>query len=312
MAKRRVTARTDGSERVPIVRWPFPGIDAWVIRGRHTINRGPAGSGDGDMHYNVEMGIVVSGIHEERYADQCLRLKPGEAWLVGVWETHRGISHQPPTETVVLGIWPDVLTRFRMPGMDPVDWLSPFVAPVAIRPRVPPESRDEMLVLARRLAAVIDGPDDASRQPRLLLLTLEVLLLLCQDWSSPRDSSPTRESWDLVTRTMRVVSESKVPLSVPQVAAAVGMSRSRFDRGFRRAMGMPFGQFALRNRLSQAAGQLRSSGERIKEIAVANGFVDASHFNHLFQAHYGCTPGAYRAPRRQHDSVSHPGASRRS
>ena len=47
-------------------------------------------------------------------------------------------------------------------------------------------------------------------------------------------------------------------------------------------------------RLKFAAGKLRITSFRIKEIAQMSGFISSSHFCTVFQEKYGMTPGDYR------------------
>ncbi len=83
-------------------------------------------------------------------------------------------------------------------------------------------------------------------------------------------------------------------VGVSDGAAACGMSVSRFCVVFKEAMGVSFGQFALRARAASAAHLLLRTELGVHEIAPKVGFTDASHLHHTFMHVYGCSPGVYR------------------
>ena len=47
--------------------------------------------------------------------------------------------------------------------------------------------------------------------------------------------------------------------------------------------------------MKQAAGLLRSTRLPVRDIALAAGYHNSSHFYHLFQRHFGVSPATYRA-----------------
>lgn len=79
------------------------------------------------------------------------------------------------------------------------------------------------------------------------------------------------------------------PLSVEEMAVAVGDSPWQFIRRFRRVMGMTPYAFRLACRLSQVRQLLRQDETAAGAAAVA-GFVDQSHMHKLFRRHHGLTP----------------------
>ena len=73
------------------------------------------------------------------------------------------------------------------------------------------------------------------------------------------------------------------------------MSPFHFLRVYRRVTGQTPHRHVLATRLRHAAQQLRTSRDRIADIALAVGFGDLSHFNASFLQHFRVSPGAYRA-----------------
>lgn len=83
-------------------------------------------------------------------------------------------------------------------------------------------------------------------------------------------------------------------LTVRQAAAMCGFSDSHFMKLFRELTGASFAQYVKRLRLEAAADRLRSTGQRIGEVAEAVGFRNLSYFTRAFETQYGVSPTAYR------------------
>ncbi|MBA1202649.1 AraC family transcriptional regulator [Pseudomonas capeferrum] len=82
-------------------------------------------------------------------------------------------------------------------------------------------------------------------------------------------------------------------LTVENLAASAGLGRYQLIRGFRAATGMTPHAYLLNARINRARGWLRE-GLELAEIAYRLGFADQSHFQRVFKAHAGVTPGHYR------------------
>ncbi|MCM2294619.1 AraC family transcriptional regulator [Allorhizobium sp. BGMRC 0089] len=83
-------------------------------------------------------------------------------------------------------------------------------------------------------------------------------------------------------------------ISIAEVAAACGLSRSYFIRAFRETLGETPHRWLLRQRLERASDLVRHSDRSLAEVALACGFADQSHFNRHFRMLYGMTPGQMR------------------
>ncbi|WP_300659050.1 helix-turn-helix transcriptional regulator [uncultured Acetatifactor sp.] len=60
-------------------------------------------------------------------------------------------------------------------------------------------------------------------------------------------------------------------------------------------MGVSFQEYLQDIRMKQAAGLLRSTRLPVRDIALAAGYHNSSHFHHLFQRHFGMSPADFRA-----------------
>ena len=94
------------------------------------------------------------------------------------------------------------------------------------------------------------------------------------------------------------------PLSVPEIAAATGLSQRQLVRQFDKVMGCSVVQFSLLMRLQHARVLLISTALGIREISTASGFNSLSHFDFAFKKCFGQQPGNYRAT--WHENAAEP------
>lgn len=85
------------------------------------------------------------------------------------------------------------------------------------------------------------------------------------------------------------------PLDLESLARVAAVSRFRFSRMFKLAVGESPHRHVVALRLERAARLLSSTPLRLADVAAACGFADQAHMTRLFRARYGATPGAYRA-----------------
>lgn len=84
------------------------------------------------------------------------------------------------------------------------------------------------------------------------------------------------------------------PLGQEHLASYVGMSRRQLERLFRKHLGRTPAQYYLELRLERARHLLYQTDLPIMSIAVACGFVSASHFSTCYRQMYGRTPRGER------------------
>lgn len=82
--------------------------------------------------------------------------------------------------------------------------------------------------------------------------------------------------------------------SVPELAAAVGMSRSAFAARFSRLVGEAPIAYLIRWRIQKAAVMLRTAQGSVEEIATRIGYDSVGAFSKAFKRAMGVSPGAYR------------------
>ncbi len=266
---------------------------------------------DYDMHYGVELGVVMSGRMRRHWRTWQTQLAPGQVWYCGIWERHGWEVVEAPCEHLVLVILPEALLGPGLPMAHQDDLLAPFRVAPEQRPRSEAATRQEVLGLAQQIVARLaphpagdplsirlSGASNEGDQLWLRLLAIELLLLLQQGWTAPAAGGGRGEGLDSFSGAADLVFSTRQMVTTAGAAAACGMSASAFSRSFKRLTGLSFAKFALRHRLSGAAAQLLGTHDTLKAIAEDWGFTDDSHFHRCFVRHYGCSPGAYRGKRR--------------
>lgn len=86
------------------------------------------------------------------------------------------------------------------------------------------------------------------------------------------------------------------PASREQLAAAAGISVRQLERLFATHLGATLGGHYASIRLDRAQSLLRQTALPVLEIAVACGFVSASHFSRSYKARFGRAPRVERSP----------------
>ena len=89
---------------------------------------------------------------------------------------------------------------------------------------------------------------------------------------------------------------------VPELAALVGLSPSRFAHLFRDEVGMPPGRYLHRLRMQRARVLLERTFLSVRDVMRQVGFRDPSHFARDFRRYHGVAPSAVRG------RANHPGA----
>ncbi|MEM9732316.1 MAG: GlxA family transcriptional regulator [Pseudomonadota bacterium] len=87
------------------------------------------------------------------------------------------------------------------------------------------------------------------------------------------------------------------PLTLVEIADHAGLSRRQIERLFRHHMGRSPARYYLEIRLDRARHLLLQSSLPVVEVAVACGFVSASHFSKCYRELYGRSPQQERADR---------------
>lgn len=103
------------------------------------------------------------------------------------------------------------------------------------------------------------------------------------------------ETHPLIRKAVALMQETIAePLTMPEVAAAVGTSQRQLERLFRDEMGCSAVRFGLLLRLQSARVLLTSTSLSIREVSAACGFNTLSYFSQAFMRSFGRRPSEYR------------------
>jgi LacI family transcriptional regulator len=83
-------------------------------------------------------------------------------------------------------------------------------------------------------------------------------------------------------------------LQVPEVAAAIHVSRSTLERKFQQVLGRTVHAEIQRVRLDRARQLVTTTNLPLKQVAIAAGFRHVPYMTSMFRRHYGCTPAKWR------------------
>ena len=147
-------------------------------------------------------------------------------------------------------------------------------------------------IFAEKLKALKDAVDSPGvvNSARSYLFLLELSELIGKDIS-------TRTS--LMKAIAMLEANFQENLEIPAIAAHAGVSESTLRRLFKTEMHCSPLDYLNSVRLKFAAGKLRRTNLRIKEISIMSGFSSSARFCTVFQEKYGISPGDFRKRERQ-------------
>jgi len=271
-----------------------------------------------DVHFGLEMGIVLKGKIRRHYKNYSRIIGPGQVWFCGMWEPHGAEVIEAPYESILLIVWPPTLGQLRLAAAPGIDWLAPFTSNPFDRPQVTLSDKKALLEQAYRLTRLVKAASSAEKdqtQPnpslppvtryqastpvdnaRVLVGLMNILTMVLRNYShSGQEHIGTRPVyWDKLNRATRLVYGSRRFVSVARAAQECGLNRTIFCRLFKKWMGMNFADFAVNFRFKQSVDLLLGGDDPVKTVARQWGFTDHSHYNRIFRKYYGCSPSEFR------------------
>lgn len=256
------------------------------------------GRGQFDMHYEVELGIVVSGKFVRKHADWEHLFTEGDVWCNSIWEPHGTEITGIPIELLMFHIYPPTLAQMHFPEFDRINWLSIFTRPIEQRITSltkNPELPLKIAHLAINMMKAQQEHPDPLYNLKVRQMMLEMLIAIAEENPVSRNKEFAPHSdYRKINKAIELVFSSNRLVTFEEAVGVSGINRTQFARTFKEFMGMSFAKFALRYRLEGAAEDLRYTSLAVKEIAAKWGFTDSSHFLRHFARNYHATPESYR------------------
>ena len=129
-------------------------------------------------------------------------------------------------------------------------------------------------------------------------------------------SQPARLAhWQVEKVRRHIETHLAEELTVPALAALLGLSAGYFSRAFRASLSASPHAYVLQRRLARAQAMMLHSSLGLSEIALECGFCDQPHLTKRFQRALGTSPAAWRrqapatAPRHSAEAILHGAAS---
>lgn len=248
-----------------------------------------------DMHYPIEIGIVISGEMIRYYQHSKMRLRKGQIWFCGIWEPHGYEVCRSPCEAIFIVIMPQFLAQMQFSELGPFNWLAPFMVSPEQRPQVTFANSKQVYSLFQQISDTCCEMLVPSKMIVAKLLMLLLLETIQSNWKDGNgDIFVQQTAFNPLSASLRMLFNSEMPVTTQQAAQVCCLSIKTFEKIFKEAMGISFSQFGLRYRLNAAARDIVTTLEPLKAIAFKRGFSDSSHLCRLFLQHYHCTPTQYK------------------
>ncbi|WP_391574486.1 helix-turn-helix domain-containing protein [Cohnella sp.] len=138
---------------------------------------------------------------------------------------------------------------------------------------------------------------------QILLRTVRAL-----DGADGRTGIPERDMgfhrYQLATQYIQ--DNESMPISLEQVAEAIGISSRQLQRIFRSEGQTTFRDYLEHTRLTAICSELLLTDKAIEEIAIAHGYANPNYLYPVFKSKYEVTPSAYRKIHAgEHGAASH-------
>jgi AraC-like DNA-binding protein len=244
------------------------------------------------VHEHAALLFVTDGqvVHEQR---ERFEVQAGDVLLVPAGEAHRALR---ATRTTAWGIGfcaacyaPSELASL----LDPFERARSGASPVV---RVPAARQEHVARLIAELHTETQGKRMHGELVQKSLLAL-VLAEVTRAAGVARAAAPHPS---LVGDALRFIERKCLePISLSDVARAVGKSPPYVTTVVKRATGKSVGEWIILGRLSEACNRLHHTDEQVAIIADRVGYADPTHFIRLFRRVYGVTPAAWRGERRR-------------
>lgn len=212
-------------------------------------------------------------------------LEPGDLLIVPSGEPHRFLEAR--AESWSLGFRPSFVPEHdRMWFLDPFERVRDGASAVV---RIPPARQAFVERLFTEMERAIE--------PRTATSLLTLILHEIRD-AAPQSAAATRPAGNLVGETMRFIERHCLgPLTLQDVAAAVGRSPAHVTTSIKRATGRTVVEWIIDGRMAEARRMLLHSSEKVDEIAERVGYADPTHFIRMFRRAHGVTPARWRSAR---------------
>ena len=144
--------------------------------------------------------------------------------------------------------------------------------------------------------ALVDAISDSSDvQQKSAKLALALLLsLLSRNTQTLEISEYPNKVNAIVADALSLIENSWRNASIKAIALKYGVAESYVSRLIKNTTGKTFKSLLVAKRMAKTAEYLQYSDISIQDICFTVGYENISHFYHMFEYSYGCSPAVYR------------------
>jgi AraC family transcriptional regulator, transcriptional activator of pobA len=240
------------------------------------------------VHDNAALLVVTEGhaVHEQRGR---FEVQAGDVLVVPAGEAHRALRTARMTAWGIGFCAPCYAPSELVALLDPFERARSGASPVI---RLPAGRHEHV----QRLIVELHAETQAERAHGELVQKSLLGLVLAEVARAASLAPLTSTQPSLVAEALRYIERKCLePISLSDVARAVGKSPSYLTTALKRATGKSVVEWIITGRLSEACNRLLHTDEMVEVIAERVGYADATHFIRLFRRVYGVTPAAWRS-----------------
>lgn len=235
------------------------------------------------VHTNAALSFVTGGTAsvEQR---SLWSLEPGDVLVVPAGEPHRFVDGR--TESWSVGFFAaSIADADRTWFLDPFERVRRGASAVVHIPSPRHTFVERLFVELER-----------TNEPRAAASLLTLILHEVRGASSPEPV--TAAPAGVVAESLTFIERHCLgPLTLRDVAAAVGRTPAYVTTAVKRATGRTVGEWIIDGRMAEARRLLLHSGEMVDVIAERVGYADPTHFIRMFRRAHGATPAQWRSAR---------------
>ena len=281
----------DGTERVAYQGAAFP---VRAVNSCLSVFQGYAASCH--WHRDLEFLLVCEGALDYFVNGEIVHVSRGQAIFVNADRLHYGYS---PAYTECLFscllFHPSLLGDAALPSSRYLAGLAADGQADALL--LSPENEPDREAL-RLVAAILENCRAAAPYYELDVQAdcIRLVKALCLRLSAGALDAAPDAAWQTLRRMIGYIQERYTEeITLPDVAAAGAVCRSKCCELFRERLGVSPMAYLGRYRLERACDLLRGGGRNITEVARACGFGGASYFAEQFRRVYGMSPRTFCA-----------------
>ena len=244
----------------------------------------------GDVHFDPQLFIILSGETDFSLDTTSFRGKSGDVFISNFWEPHTFRTKKTPLHFLVVTF--SMFTLGSISSFSDFDWLS-FMgqSPRNRRISFEAEQKQEILHLAEKIITLEKEMPPGYKSMQWFLIHEIMFYVNSKYLSHGRKAGAAPRSQLRIFPALELIWHNpncEIPLE--KASSACSMSRSTFCDEFKKVMNESFSHFAMRKRIGYSCMLLRLKKFSIKEVSDRCGFKNIAHFYHVFRKTCQCTP----------------------